>query len=242
MPDAARARDSPGPNIRMLQKTIAGCRVSSRFFRRACTRASGGRSGGRRGARAGGRWGGGRRRAPGRGTGPPEAEDLSGPARHGPARLLQHAHNKQIAFSRQFSNILFTLRDLRPRKSLFLDKFFDFCREKWICSTVHQMLNHRAEVLEALERPKRPSDRLSFGPPEGSVPSTASARAGMRGPRRAEARGPRRAVPKAASDRRSKASRPLGQSAARPAGRSTGRPAGLPAASTPPTQSSPARR
>ena len=45
MPDAARARDSPGPNIRMLQKTIAGCRVSSRFFRRACTRASDGRSG-----------------------------------------------------------------------------------------------------------------------------------------------------------------------------------------------------
>lgn len=198
MPDAARARDSPGPNIRMLQKTIAGCRVSSQFFRRACTRAASG--------------------GPGDGPSGGRRPLKPGTARHGPARPGTAPTARTQQANRFFSTIFqyfVHIARFAPSQIAFSRQIFRFLSRKVDLLHGTSKLNHRAEVLEALERPKRPSDRLSFGPLEGSVPSKASARAGMRGPRRAEARGPRRAVPKAASDRRSKASRPLVRSACR---------------------------
>lgn len=216
MPDAARARDSPGPNIRMLQKTIAGCRVSSRFFRRACTRASAGRSGGRsdgrRGARASGRWGGGRGPAVGAGAG----DGPSGgrrPLRPGTARpgTAPTARTQQANrfFSTIFQYFVHIARFEPPANRFFSTNFSIFVEKSGFAPRF-------IKCLITGRRYWRPSKGQS-GPQiaSHSVPSKASARAGMRGPRRAEARGPRRAVPKAASDRRSKASRPLDRSACR---------------------------
>lgn len=107
-----------------VTKTIAGCRVSSRFFRRACTRASVGRPGGATGAAARGSAGAGERRAGGRAL----RRQKTSQARHGTARHGSYSTHT-------------------TSKSLFLDNFPIFCSHCAICALANRFFSTNFSIF-----------------------------------------------------------------------------------------------